>query len=226
MLAIFVFLWYNYFKLYPTFVVQLITNLDHHYYNLQEELMNAIYWISINYHLPMSPSKARVYVWRKLRELGAENINQGVAILPSSEQNIHAMEQLAVKIEDMQGDATVTEMRFLDPVKNDKMIQIFRNQTQDELLAFYLDAVAFYKQLGANKDECLRKFSKKYEKIRKRDYFNAGKSLEKDKKDFFTKFFNNPDHDQTFHQMWRDIIKSKDGVVQKLIPPKATGNNI
>lgn len=182
--------------------------------------VNSIYWVTINYHLPLATSKARVYVWRKLRELGAENINQGVAILPSSTENIHAMEQLADKIESLQGDALVSEVRFLDPAKNEKMIELFREQTQSELLDFYRDAVAFYKQLGANKDECIRKFSKKYEKIKKRDYFNAGKSIEKDKKDFFTKFLETSELDQAFYQIWREIVKSKEGMVQKFIPAK------
>ena len=29
-------------------------------------------WLGITYTVPAKPSKARVYIWRKLKELGAE----------------------------------------------------------------------------------------------------------------------------------------------------------
>lgn len=44
--------------------------------------MGELYWIALSYHLPSDSSKSRVYLWRKLRELGAENLRPGIAVLP------------------------------------------------------------------------------------------------------------------------------------------------
>ena len=34
-------------------------------------------WMGLGYNLPVNPSKNRVYVWRKLKEFGAEYLRQG-----------------------------------------------------------------------------------------------------------------------------------------------------
>ena len=41
-------------------------------------------WLALSYNVPINPSKARVYVWRKLKEIGAEYFKQGVALLPNT----------------------------------------------------------------------------------------------------------------------------------------------
>ena len=40
-------------------------------------------WLGITYTVPAKPSKARVYIWRKLKELGAEYYH-GMAMVPES----------------------------------------------------------------------------------------------------------------------------------------------
>ena len=37
-------------------------------------------WLALGYSVPVNPSKNRVYVWRKLKEYGAEYFKQGVAV--------------------------------------------------------------------------------------------------------------------------------------------------
>ena len=37
-------------------------------------------WIGMGYNLPVNPSKNRVYVWRKLKEVGAVYYKQGVTV--------------------------------------------------------------------------------------------------------------------------------------------------
>ena len=41
-------------------------------------------WIGLGYNLPVNPSKNRVYVWRKLKEMGAKlliTVDNGIAAL-------------------------------------------------------------------------------------------------------------------------------------------------
>ena len=42
--------------------------------------MGELYWIALSYHLPSDSSKSRVYLWRKLRELGAENLRAKIGV--------------------------------------------------------------------------------------------------------------------------------------------------
>ena len=52
-------------------------------------------WLALGYSLPINPSRNRVYVWRKLKELGAEYFKQGVAILPGNKKNSARLARLA-----------------------------------------------------------------------------------------------------------------------------------
>ena len=63
--------------------------------------MGELYWIALSYHLPSDSSKSRVYLWRKLRELGAENLRPGIAVLPRTPENLRRMRQLLQKIREM-----------------------------------------------------------------------------------------------------------------------------
>ena len=39
--------------------------------------MQRTIWLALSYNVPINPSKVRVYVWRKLKEFGAEYLRQG-----------------------------------------------------------------------------------------------------------------------------------------------------
>ena len=72
--------------------------------------VSELYWIALSYHLPSDSSRSRVYLWRKLRELGAENLHPGIAILPHTPDNLRRMRQLLQKIREMEGDGTLAEL--------------------------------------------------------------------------------------------------------------------
>ena len=50
-------------------------------------MAEPIRWLALGYSVPVNPSKNRVYVWRKLKEYGAEYFKQGVALLPYNRQS-------------------------------------------------------------------------------------------------------------------------------------------
>lgn len=60
-------------------------------------------WLALSYNVPINPSKARVYVWRKLKEIGAEYFKQGVALLPNTAQSMQQFSALAQKIRQLGG---------------------------------------------------------------------------------------------------------------------------
>ena len=47
-------------------------------------MLDSCRWIALGYNVPIEPSRNRVYVWRKLKEFGAEYFRPGVAILANT----------------------------------------------------------------------------------------------------------------------------------------------
>lgn len=56
--------------------------------------MSRYSWLSVSYNVPIQPSKNRVYIWRKLKEMGAEYLKHGVAVLPNTHRNLQNIRTL------------------------------------------------------------------------------------------------------------------------------------
>lgn len=142
--------------------------------------MVRISWLALSYNLPINPSKMRVYTWRKLREFGAEYLRQGVALLPNNAQSNVRFTSLAQKIRQMGGEASLLEMRFLDPNDEQEIAARFEKQVDAEykqLLEDCAGAVLRLKKLGqpptAKEMEEIRRMFKRYHLTKSRDYFRA-----------------------------------------------------
>lgn len=139
--------------------------------------MDSFNWITINYHLPVTPSGSRVYVWRKLKELGAAYLRQGVAVLPYSTDNLRRVQPLAVKIRSMGGQCTLTEMRFVEEKDHRQMVETFKTQSKDEFKELLLDAVQLCDRLGGDESHKEKAMQKRYLRAKSRDYFNIEKEI-------------------------------------------------
>ena len=89
-------------------------------------------WLALGYGVPVNPSKNRVYVWRKLKEYGAEYFKQGVAVLPYNRQSYTRFKYLSAKILEMGGEASIVEMKFMDPRDEKDMVARFRAQALED----------------------------------------------------------------------------------------------
>ena len=142
--------------------------------------MQRTVWLAISYNVPIKPSKARVYVWRKLKEIGAEYFKQGVALLPNTAQSMQQFTGLAQKIRQMGGEASIVELRFTDPAYELQMTARFKKQVDDEyteLLADCANVLLMLKRpnqpLTAEETEKIRQVVKRYRKTHSRDFFKA-----------------------------------------------------
>ncbi len=138
-----------------------------------------ITWLALGYNVPANPSKSRVYVWRKLRELGAGYFKQGVALLPKNAQSLQQFRALAGKIRDMGGDATLAELRFLEPADEQRTIRQFSEQVRGEYRALARDLANLADVLRRNlwadgHSDSLRKLLARYGKVKSRDFFKSG----------------------------------------------------
>src|SRR5437764_15494036 len=66
-------------------------------------------WLLLAYKVPRKPSASRVYVWRKLKRLGAIAIQDGVWVLPDTPRCKEQFQGLAAEIAELDGEATLWE---------------------------------------------------------------------------------------------------------------------
>ena len=64
-------------------------------------------WLLFHYKISPDPSAARVYIWRKLKRLGAVHYQDAVWVLPKSPHTLEQFQWLAAEIDEMGGEATL-----------------------------------------------------------------------------------------------------------------------
>src|SRR5438876_4996808 len=64
-------------------------------------------WVLLTFRLPREPSTPRISVWRKLRRLGAAQLQDGLITLPLDSRNREQMEWIADEVIEAGGDAQI-----------------------------------------------------------------------------------------------------------------------
>jgi CRISPR/Cas system-associated endoribonuclease Cas2 len=67
----------------------------------------AVRWLQLAYKVPSEPSQKRVWVWRRLQNLGAYALQNSVYLLPFSEEVEKQFQKLAEDIRGLGGEATI-----------------------------------------------------------------------------------------------------------------------
>ena len=133
--------------------------------------MQGVIWLALGYNVPANPSKGRVYVWRRLKELGAGYFRPGVAILPKTVQSMAAFRALSDKILAMGGEATIAELKFCDYIDESDTIQRFLNQSLIEYDQLLKDCQ------GQRSSDEVRQAIRRYGKVRSRDHFKVAGNM-------------------------------------------------
>lgn len=134
--------------------------------------MQQITWLALGYNAPVHPSKNRVYVWRKLKEFGAEYFRPGVAILPKDAGNMTRLRALASKIREMGGEAVIAELRYCDMRDEAEAVARFERQSESEYNELLRDSRVLASLLPQDREEHVKKLMKRYGKAKSRDYFS------------------------------------------------------
>ena len=66
-------------------------------------------WLLFLYKVPHEPSTRRVYVWRKLKRLGAVMLHDSAWILPALPSNLEQLRKLSKQIVELGGDSLLWE---------------------------------------------------------------------------------------------------------------------
>src|SRR6266702_1770872 len=84
---------------------------------------DAMRWLQLTYKVPSEPSQKRVWVWRRLQNLGAFALQNSVYLLPFSEEVEKHFRQLAHEIREMGGEASIFSVTALDVADEQRILQ-------------------------------------------------------------------------------------------------------
>lgn len=128
------------------------------------------------YRIPREPSRHRVAVWRKLRDLGALYLKDGVAALPEDAVTREQLEWLQLRVREAGGEATLWEARPGTMAEEDELIEAFRSSREEAYRAITAEAERLRRKAqmgGAALSEQLRKLEREFRAERRRDYFRS-----------------------------------------------------
>ncbi len=142
-------------------------------------------WLFISYTVPSNPSRARVFIWRELKKLGAINY-QTVWVLPYSKEILDKAQSLREIIENYGGEVFLLEGKILNSDDEKKIINVFidaRNKEYREIInkcEDFFEEISneierqnfIFAEIEENEEE-LEKLKKWFKKVEKRDFVNA-----------------------------------------------------
>lgn len=125
----------------------------------------AITWLLLVYRIPREPTAGRVYVWRKLKQLGAVALQDAVWVLPKTPRTQEQFQWLSAEISELEGEVILWEAEQLYATDANALPRQFIEPVEAE----YREILAALKK----KDRDLSALSKRFLEAQTRDYFGS-----------------------------------------------------
>ena len=143
-------------------------------------------WLLLTYKVPADPATKRVALWRKIKGLGAVYLQNGVCLLPRTDDNMRRLKMLENDVAEMGGESVLLETTALDPLQGEKVAGRFRADRDEHYREFIGRCDEFEKEIAKEiaikkftyaeleeEDTDLRKLQDWLEKIKKLDFYGA-----------------------------------------------------
>jgi len=143
-------------------------------------------WLLLTYKVPADPATKRVALWRKIKGLGAIYLQNGVCLLPRTDDNMRRLKMLENDVAEMGGESVLLETTALDPLQGEKVVGRFRADRDEHYREFIGRCDEFEKEIAKEiaiqkftyaeleeEDTDLRKLQDWLEKIKKLDFYGA-----------------------------------------------------
>lgn len=122
-------------------------------------------WLLMIYKVPREPSANRVYVWRKIKQLGAIAVQDAAWVLPATSRTQEQFQWLAAEIKELGGEVLVWNSELLNSQNADELVKQFSAQVDAEYEAI-LKALK-------RKTPDLKQLAERYREAATRDYFHS-----------------------------------------------------
>jgi hypothetical protein len=142
-------------------------------------------WIVFIYKVPSKPTKYRAYLWREIKKLGALYLQDGVCIVPDTDDVHLFIGALAEKVHQWEGQEFTFLSSTFSKEKDQEMISQFneaRNEEYKELIPWvnrfleYMEEEEEWEFSDAQSRKVRDEFQKllrQFQGIEARDYFEA-----------------------------------------------------
>lgn len=127
-------------------------------------------WLLLHYKLPSKPSALRVYIWRKLKRLGAILLHDAVWVLPDLPRTAEQIQWLASEIGERGGTAFYWRATSLLNTQEESIVQQFQGQVD----AVFSDLL---KKLERSRPD-LQEISREYQQALAQDFFHSKLGLQ------------------------------------------------
>lgn len=138
--------------------------------------MNNSKWLLFSFSLPAKLQGFRVKIWRKLNTLGAIQIKNAIYVLPANEQHLEHLTWMAKETDEQGGEALIIAHGELTTLPDEQIHAAFTRARDEEYREIEEELRPQLDQ--ADKQELLatlRKFEKRLEAVKSRDFFPSGK---------------------------------------------------
>ena len=122
-------------------------------------------WLLLHYKLPNKPSALRVYIWRKLKRLGAILLHEAVWVLPDLPRTAEQVQWLAAEIQEMGGNAHSWRANAILGEDDESIVEQFNGQVE----AVYSDLLKRLEKPKAH----LEDISLQYQQAASQDFFHS-----------------------------------------------------
>lgn len=122
-------------------------------------------WLLLHYKLPNKPSALRVYIWRKLKRLGAILLHEAVWVLPDNPRTAEQVQWLAAEIQEMGGDAYYWRANTILGEHEESILRQFNEKVD----AVYSDLLKRLEEPRAD----LQEIAKQYQQASAEDFFHS-----------------------------------------------------
>ena len=127
------------------------------------EKNGSITWLFLVYRIPREPSAGRVFIWRKLQQLGAISLQDAIWVLPKTQRTQEQFQWLVTEIQELRGEATLWEAQSISAVDGDRLRKQFVEAVEGE----YREIISAIKV----QDRDLGMLSKRFQEAQSKDFF-------------------------------------------------------
>lgn len=122
-------------------------------------------WVLLHYKIPPKPTRARVYVWRKLKRLGAVLLHDAVWVLPANPRTVENLQWLAMEIGEAAGEAMVWHGQLTLAGQDEALVSQFESQVD----AVYTEILEELDGMTVD----LTALGRRYQQAQAQDYFGS-----------------------------------------------------
>jgi hypothetical protein len=130
-------------------------------------------WVLLAYRIPREPSTPRIAVWRRLRQLGAVQLGDGLAALPLDDNTREQFEWLAQFIEDASGEAAVWLAEPTTGRQHRELVERVKQAVAADYRTVVEAAEAAHRGDAAKRSRTVLRLRRTLDRVRARDYFGS-----------------------------------------------------